>query len=79
MSEREIKRWDPIPHWNNFTVPELKEILMHCEALEQLGIAQDTEMMTSIRRDVSLRGRKDRTETENAALAAEIQYAGIQQ
>ena len=36
---------EPIPHWNNFTVPELKEILEHCRALERLGIAQDEEMM----------------------------------
>ena len=45
----------PIPHWNNFTVPELKQILVHCRALERLGIAQDEEMMTSIERDVTMR------------------------
>ena len=45
----------PIPHWNNFTVPELKEILQHCRALERLGIAQDEEMMFSIERDITLR------------------------
>ncbi len=45
----------PIPHWNNFTVPELKEILEHCRALEKLGIAQDGKMMTSIKRDITMR------------------------
>ena len=49
---------EPIPHWNNFTVPELKEILEHCEALERLGIAQDEEMMLSIERDIVLREKK---------------------
>ena len=45
----------PIAHWNNFAIPELKEILFHCRALEKLGIAQDEEMMISIERDVKLR------------------------
>jgi hypothetical protein len=49
---------EPIPHWNNFTVPELKEILEHCRALERLGIAQDEEMMVSIERDITLREKK---------------------
>lgn len=44
-----------IPHWNNFTVPELKEILEHWRALERLGIAPDEEMMFSIERDITLR------------------------
>ena len=48
----------PIPHWNNFTVPELKQILVHCRALERLGIAQDEEMMISIERDITLREKK---------------------
>ncbi len=48
----------PTLHWNNFTVPELKEILQHCEALEKLGIAQDEDMMCSIERDITLRERK---------------------
>ena len=48
----------PISHWNNFAVPELKEILEHCKALERLGIAQDEEMMISIERDISLREKK---------------------
>ena len=48
----------PIPHWNNFTVPELKDILKHCIALERLGIAQDEEMMVSIKRDIALREKK---------------------
>jgi hypothetical protein len=50
-----MKFHEPIPHWNNFTVPELKEILEHCVALERLGIAQDDEMMVSIERDIALR------------------------
>jgi hypothetical protein len=50
-----MKIQEPIPHWNNFTVPELKEILEHCKALERLGIAQDEEMMVSINRDIALR------------------------
>lgn len=45
----------PLSHWNNFTVPELKEILVHCKALENLGIAQDKEMMVSIERDITIR------------------------
>ena len=48
----------PMLHWNNFTVPELKEILEHCAALEALGIAQDEEMMCSIKRDITLRTGK---------------------
>jgi hypothetical protein len=50
-----MKVQGPIPHWNNFTVPELKRILEHCVALERLGIAQDEEMMVSIERDIALR------------------------
>jgi hypothetical protein len=49
---------EPIPHWNNFTVPELKEILEHCRALERLGIAQDEKMMISIERDITIREKK---------------------
>jgi len=56
MLEREF--WGPIPHWNNFTIPELKEILEHCEALDKLGIAQDEEMIASIRRDIALRKKE---------------------
>ena len=56
MSER--KFWGPISHWNNFTLPELMEILEHCTALERLGIAQDEKMMASISRDISLREKK---------------------
>jgi hypothetical protein len=47
--------WGPLPQWNNFTVPELKEILMHCIALEQLGIAQDADSIKSVKRDIDLR------------------------
>jgi hypothetical protein len=53
-----MKIQEPIPHWNNFTVPELKDILEHCMALERLGIAQDEEMMVSIERDIDLREKK---------------------
>ena len=54
----EIKFWEPLSHWNNFTVPELKEILEHCVALERLGIAQNEEMIVSIERDIALREKK---------------------
>jgi hypothetical protein len=50
-----MKVHGPIPHWNNFTVPQLKEIVEHCRALERLGIAQDEEMVVSIERDITLR------------------------
>ena len=53
-----MKIQQPIAHWNNFSVPELKEILQHCRALERLGIAQDEEMMTSIERDITIREKK---------------------
>jgi len=48
----------PVPHWNNFTLLELREILEHCAALERLGIAQDEKMISSISRDISLREKK---------------------
>jgi len=51
---------EPIPHWNNFTVPELKEILQHYSSLERLGIAQDEEMMISIERDIKMREKEIR-------------------
>jgi len=53
-----MKIREPIPHWNNFSVPELKQILQHCRALERLGIAQDEEMIRDIERDVTLREKK---------------------
>ncbi len=53
-----MKVQEPIPHWSNFSVPELKDILEHCVALERLGIAQDEEMVVSIERDIALRERK---------------------
>ena len=59
MAQR--KCWDSIPHWSNFTVPELEEILEHCVALERLGIAQDEKMMASIERDIALRDKKLRS------------------
>lgn len=51
---------EPISHWNNFTVQELKQILEHCKALERLGIAQDEEMIASIERDIKIREKKIR-------------------
>jgi hypothetical protein len=53
-----MKIREPIPHWNNFTVSELKEILEHCQALDRIGISQDEEMMASIKRDITLREKK---------------------
>ena len=53
-----MKFHEPITHWNNFTVPQLKDILKHCAALEKLGIAQDEEMIVSIERDLNLRGKE---------------------
>lgn len=53
-----MKIQESIPHWNNFTVSELKEILEHCRALEKLGIAQDEEMTISIERDITLREKR---------------------
>ena len=53
-----MKVQEPMPHWNNFTVPELKEILEHCRALERFGIAQDEGVMLSIERDITLREKK---------------------
>jgi len=44
----------PTRHWNNFTLPELREILEHCAALERIGIAQDEKMMASIQTDIDL-------------------------
>ena len=61
-----MKIQEPIPHWNNFTVPELKEILEHCRALERLGIAQDEEMMASVERDIALREKLTRIKRQIA-------------
>ena len=49
---------EPLPHWINFTIPQLEEVLQHCAALEKLGIAQDSEMIASIERDVALRAKE---------------------
>ena len=65
----------PTLHWNNFTDPELKEILQHCEALERLGIAQDEEMMCSIERDIALREEK----TGEQITQIELKHAKINQ
>jgi hypothetical protein len=48
----------PLTHWGNFTIPELKEILVHCSALKRLGIAQDEEMMRDIERDITLHEKR---------------------
>jgi len=53
-----MKIHEPLTHWNNFTLPELKQILEHCVALEALGIAQDEEMILDIERDITLRERR---------------------
>jgi hypothetical protein len=53
-----MKIHEPIPHWTHFTVPELKQILKHCSALENLGIAQDNEMTRDIERDITMREKK---------------------
>ncbi len=58
----------PIPHWNNFTVSELKQILVHCRALERLGIAQDEEMIISIERDITMREKKISTQPSEPKL-----------
>lgn len=50
---------EPLSHWNNFTILELKEILEHCVALEKLGIAQNNEMMVSIERDLAMRDKEE--------------------
>jgi hypothetical protein len=50
--------------WNNFTLPELKEILQHTQALEDLGIAQDQQMMTSIENDIALLEKKNKRQKE---------------
>jgi hypothetical protein len=55
-----VKIREPLTHWDNFTIPELKEILEHCAALERLGIAQDEEMMRDIERNITL--HEDRKE-----------------
>jgi hypothetical protein len=54
-----MKVQEPIPHWNNFTVSDLRDILKHCVALEKLGIAQDEEMLDSIERDIALREKRE--------------------
>jgi hypothetical protein len=53
-----MKIHEPLTHWNNFTLPELKQILEHCVALEALGIAQDEEMTLDIERDITLREKR---------------------
>ena len=61
-----MKIREPLPHWNNFTICELKQILEHCVALEKLGIAQDEEMMQDIERDLTLREKKSKHITHSA-------------
>jgi len=59
---------EPILHWNNFTVQELREILDHCMALERLGISQNEEMMTDIERDLVLREKEFGRQEEHGGL-----------
>ena len=54
----ELEHWMPLSHWTNFTLKELKAILAHYDAIEQLGIEPDTELITSIKRDIALREKK---------------------
>jgi len=62
----ESKHWTPLPHWTNFTLQELKAILAHYDAIEQLGIEPDAELITSIKRDIDLREKKETTkQTQN--------------
>ena len=61
-----MKIREPLPHWNNFTIRELKQILEHCVALETLGIAQDEEMMRDIERDLTLHEKKSKGLTHSA-------------
>lgn len=63
----ENKSWGPLTHWNNFTLPELKEIIWHCEDLERLGIAQDAEMIKSIQRDIALREKTQQKRNPKSA------------
>jgi len=55
----ETKQWTQLLHWTNFTLIELKEILAHYAAIEQLGIEPDTELLASIKRDIALREKKE--------------------
>jgi hypothetical protein len=55
-----MKIREQLPHWGNFTIPELKEILEHCVALERLGITEDKEMMRDIERDITLREERSK-------------------
>ena len=55
-------------HWNNFTLPELQEILQHCGALERIGIAQDEQMMVSIENDIASREKKNKRRSLNHEL-----------
>ena len=63
-----MKIHEPLTHWNNFTLPELKQILEHCVALEALGIAQDEEMILDIERDITLREKR----SEGGAYRTEV-------
>jgi hypothetical protein len=69
----------PIPHWNNFTVPDLKDILKHCSALEKLGIAQDQEMMLSIQRDIDMREKKSGRHVRSGSKPKKIEQQAVKQ
>jgi hypothetical protein len=53
-----VKIRESLTQWDNFAIPELKEILEHCEALESIGIAQDEEIVHEIERDITLREQR---------------------
>ena len=53
-----MKIREPLTHWDNFSILELKEILEHCSALEKLGFAQGEEIMRDIERDITLRAER---------------------
>ena len=63
-----MKIREPLLHWNNFTIQELNQILEHCVALETLENAQDQEMMRDIKRDLTLREKKNKRLTHSAKI-----------
>jgi hypothetical protein len=54
----EFFKMKEIIYWNNFTVSELKDILRHITALEELGIAQNEETVASIKNDLAIREKQ---------------------
>lgn len=47
--------WD----FTNYDKEDLDSILKHCEALEELGIQQDEDMMIELRAEISKREEED--------------------